>query len=426
MRSMQRRRLGEASAGNQGQAMNESSRTFGLAAALVLAGLLAPTAVSADDRQIGTGTSNTEIKIGQTVPYSGPASAFSVISKVQAAYFRMINDHGGINGHKINLISYDDAGMVPKTVEQVRRLVESDEVLFTFQTFGNASNIAVQKYLNDRKIPQLFVAGRATRFDDPVDFPWTMGFAPNMRTEIRVYARFILSQYPNARIGLLYQNDETGKDYLRELKEALGATANERLVGEATYDVSDPTVDSQVVRLKAAGVDLLIDMAGPKPAAQVIRKMAELDWKPVHLIGVASSSIDAVLVPAGIEHAKGIISASSFKEAPDPTWRDDEGMKRWRAFIDSYYPEGDRKNLFTVYGYSAAELLVEVLKKCGDDLSRENIMRQAATLDDVKLDLLLPGLSISTSPTDYRVIKEFRMMRFTGERWEPFGPIVAD
>jgi ABC-type branched-subunit amino acid transport system substrate-binding protein len=395
-------------------------------AAIIGAGLFFATALLAESRKYDPGASDTEIRIGQTMPYSGPVSAFSAIGKVEAAYFNMINDGGGINGRKIRLISYDDAATPPKTVEQVRRLVENDEVLFTFQTVGNASNIAVQKYLNDRKIPQLFVGGRATRFEDPVNFPWTMGFAPNLRTEIRVYARFILDNYPNAKVGLLYQDDDSGKDYLAGLKEALGAKASEMLVGEAAYDVADATADSQVLRLKAAGIDVLVDMAAPKFAAQVIRKTAQLNWKPVHLLGVGSSSIGAVLVPAGVENAKGLISASSFKEAGDPTWSDDEGIKRWVGFMDRYYPDGDRKSIFTTYGYSAAELLVRVLQQCRDDVSRENIMRQAANLKDVKLDLLLPGLAISTSRTDYRVVKEFRMMRFTGERWEPFGPIVAD
>ncbi|MBR1204376.1 MULTISPECIES: ABC transporter substrate-binding protein [unclassified Bradyrhizobium] len=395
-------------------------------AAIISLSLFAAADLLAEDRKYDPGASDSEIRIGQTMPYSGPVSAFSVIGKVQAAYFRMINDGGGINGRRINLISYDDAATPAKTVEQVRKLVERDEVLFTFQGVGNASNIAVQKYLNDRHIPQLFAGGRATRFEDPVNFPWTMGFAPNLRTEIRVYARFILDNHPNARIGLLYQNDESGKEYLAGLKDALGARAPAMLASEAPYDATDPTIDTQVVRLKAAAVDVLIDMAAPKFAAQAIRKTAELGWQPLHLLGVGSSSIDAVLVPAGVENAKGLISASSFKEAADPTWADDAGMKRWRAFMDSYYADGDRKSLFTVYGYSAAELLVRVLQQCGDDVSRDNIMRQAASLKDVKLDLLLPGLAINTSRTDYRVIKQFRMMHFTGERWEPFGPIVAD
>ena len=406
--------------------MREGLRRNVMTAAIIGAGLVVATALLAESRKYDPGASDTEIRIGQTMPYSGPVSAFSMIGKVEAAYLQMINDRGGINGRKISLISYDDAATPPKTVEQVRKLVESDEVLFTFQTVGNASNIAVQKYLNDRKIPQLFVGGRATRFEDPVNFPWTMGFAPNLRTEIRVYARFVLDNYPNAKVGLLYQNDESGKDYLAGLREALGAKASEMLVSEASYEVADATADSQVLLLKAAGVDVLVDMAAPKFAAQVIRKLAQLNWKPVHLLGVGSSSIGAVLVPAGVENSRGLISASSFKEAGDPTWSDDEGMKRWVALMDHYYPSGDRKSIFTTYGYSAAELLVRVLQQCGDDLSRENIMRQATNLKNVKLDLLLPGLSISTSRTDYRVVKEFRMMRFTGERWEPFGPIVAD
>ncbi len=406
--------------------MSEGLRRNVMKAAIIGAGLLIATALLAESRKYDPGASDTEIRIGQTMPYSGPVSAFSMIGKVEAAYLQMINDRGGINGRKISLISYDDAATPPKTVEQVRKLVESDEVLFTFQIVGNASNIAVQRHLNDRKIPQLFVGGRATRFEDPVNFPWTMGFAPNLRTEIRVYARFILDNYPNAKVGLLYQNDDSGKDYLAGLREALGAKASEMLVSEASYEVADATADSQVLLLKAAGVDVLVDMAAPKFAAQVIRKLAQLNLKPVHLLGVGSSSIGAVPVPAGVESSKGLTSASSFNEAGDPTWSDDEGMKRWAAFMDRYYPSGDRKSIFTTYGYSAAELLVQVLQQCGDDLSRENIMRQAANLKDVRLDLLLPGLSISTSRTDYRVVKEFRMMRFTGERWEPFGPIVAD
>jgi len=406
--------------------MSEGLHASALKSVTIAAALVVATASFAEIRKYDPGASDTEIRIGQTMPYSGPVSALSVIGKVQAAYFRMINDRGGINGRKINLISYDDAASPAKTVEQVRKLVEGDEVLFMFQPLGLASNIAIQKYLNDRKIPQLFVAGRATRFENPTEFPWTMGFAPNLRTEIRVYVRFILDNYPNARIGLLYQNDDGGKDYLTGLKEGLGARAAGLLVSEASYEPVDPTVDSQVVRLKAAGVDLLVNMASPKFAAQVIRKAAELDWKPVHLLGVGSSSIDAVLAAAGLNSSKGLISASSFKEASDPTWIDDEGMKKWVAFMNAYYPEGDRKSIFTTFGYSAAELMVHVLRQCGDDISRENVMQQAANVKNLKLDLLLPGLSINTSRSDYRVVKEFRMMRFNGERWEPFGPIVAD
>ncbi|MGY4480391.1 ABC transporter substrate-binding protein [Bradyrhizobium sp. USDA 3364] len=406
--------------------MRRDWRRLTASAAITGVSLFAAATALAESRKYDPGASDTEIRIGQTMPYSGPASAVSVIGKLQAAYFRMINERGGINGRKIKLISYDDAATPSKTVEQIRKLVEGDEVLFTFQTPSNAPNIAVQKYLNDHHVPQLFVGGRSTRFEDPGDFPWTMGFAPNLQTEIRVYVRFILDNYPDARIGLLYQNDESGKDYLAGLKDGLGAKAALMVASVAPYEMTDPTIDSQVVRLKATGVNVLIDMAAPKFAAQAIRKAAELGWKPLHLLGVGSSSIDAVLAPAGLENAKGLISASSFKEAADPSWADDAGMKKWTAFMAAYYPEGERKSIFTTYGYSAAELLVQVLRQCGDDLSRDNVMRQAASLKNVKLDLLLPGLSINTSRSDYRVVKEFRMMRFTGERWEPFGPMVAD
>lgn len=398
--------------------------TASIAVVLAVVVLLAPP-VRAEGRKYDPGASDTEIRVGQTMPYSGPLSAVAAVGKVQAAYFRMVNERGGINGRRIKLISYDDAASPAKTVEQIRKLVEGDEVLFTFQTVGVASNIAVQKYLNDRKIPQLFVSGRAGRFEDPKAFPWTMGFVPNLMTEIRIYARFILDNYPNGKIGLLYQNDDAGKEYVAGLKAGLGASSG-RIVATLAYDVSDPTIDSKVVQLKDLGVDILVDMAGPRFAAQAIRKAAELGWKPAHLLGVGSSSISAVLAPAGLDNARGLISASSFKEADDPAWKDDEGMKRWVALMDSYHPDGDRKSVYTTYGYSAAELLVEVLHRCGDDISRANIMRQATSLTNVRLDLLLPGLSVNTSPTDYRVIKEFRMMRFNGERWEPFGSLVTD
>ena len=394
-------------------------------AAIVVAGLLVATASIAAEKAYDPGASDTEIKIGQTMPYSGPVSAFSAIGKVQAAYFKMINEQGGINGRKINLISYDDAASPAKTVEQVRKLIENDEVLFTFQTLGGASNIAIQKYLNTRKIPQLFVAGRAMRFEDPKTFPWTIGFAPNLLTEMGVYARFILDKYPDAKVGVIYQNDETGKDYLAGLRDALGVKAAKMIVSAVVYDAGDPTVDSQVVSLKAAGVDLLVNMASPKFAAQAIRKLAELNWKPVHLLGVGASSIDAVLVPAGLDNSRGLISASSFKETSDPTWADDAGMKKWSAFMDRYYSDGDRKSIMTTYGYGAAELLAHVLAQCGDNLTRENVMKQATSIKNLKLDLLLPGIEVNTTSTDYRVIKQFRLMRFTGERWDFFGPVVT-
>lgn len=394
--------------------------------ALIACSILFAATASAAEKKYDPGTSDTVIRIGQTMPYSGPASAYSVVGKVEAAYFRMINELGGINGRKIELLSYDDGLNPAKTVEQIRTLVERDEVLFIFQSVGTASNIAVQRYLNTKKIPQLFVAARATNFEDPKNYPWTMGFAPSTKTEAGVYAEFILKNYPDARIGILYENNDAGKDALSGLKEGLGSKAGEMIVREATYEGTDPTVHTQIIAMKGAGVDVFVNMTSPKFAIQSIKKIADLNWKPVHILGVGSASIDAVLTPAGLENSKGIISASSFKEVSDPAWTNDEGVKNWSEFMDKYYPEGERNSIFNTYGYSAAELLVHLLKQCGDDLTRENVMKQAANLKDVKLSLLLPGMTINTSPTDYRVIKQFQMMRFNGTEWERFGPVSTN
>ncbi|MEW6641816.1 MAG: ABC transporter substrate-binding protein [Pseudomonadota bacterium] len=372
------------------------------------------------------GASDTEIKIGQTMPFSGPASAYSTIAKVQAAYFKMINDQGGINGRKINLVQYDDAYNPPKTVEQVRKLVESDEVLLTFQLLGTASNAAVQKYLNAKKVPQLFTSTGAARFTDPKNFPWTIGYNPNYQTEGRIYARYILANHPNAKIGVLYQNDDFGKDYVIGLKAGLGDKAAKMIVAEIPYEVTDPTIDSQIVRLKSLGVDLLYDITTPKFSAQAIRKAAELDWHPVHILDINSQSVGGVMKPAGFENAQGIVSVNYGKDPGDPTWDNDPGMKKWRAFMDKYYPEGDKNSSFNTYGYGVAQLLEIVLRQCGDDLTRENVMRQVASLKDVNTDLALPGITITTSPTDFRVIKQLQMIRFKGERWESFGPIIND
>ena len=372
------------------------------------------------------GASDTEIKIGQTMPFSGPASAYATIGKVEAAYFRMINDQGGINGRKINLIAYDDGYNPARTVEQVRKLVESDEVLFTFQTLGTAPNASVQKYLNAKKVPQLFAATGANRFTDPKNFPWTMGFNPSYQTEGRIYARYILDNHPDAKIGVLYQNDDLGKDYLTGLKSGLGEKASAMIVDESPYEVTDPTVDSQISRMKTKGVDLLVDITTPKFAAQAIKKIAEISWKPVHILDVNATSIGEVMMAAGAENSKDIVSVHYGKDPLDPTWKDDPGMKKWLAFMNKYYPGGDKTSSFNGYGYTAAQLLEKVLQQCGDDLTRENVMKQAANLKDVTLDLTLPGMSLNTTPNDYRVYKQVRMMRFTGERWEEFGPIIAD
>jgi len=384
------------------------------------------TAPASAQKKYDPGASDTEIKIGQTMPFSGPASAYATVGKAEAAYFRMINDQGGINGRKINLIAYDDGYNPAKTVEQTRRLVESDEVLLVFGSLGSAQNAAVQKYLNDKKVPQLFVATGATRFSDPVNFRWTTPANPSYQTEARVYGRYILANYPSAKIGILYQNDDLGKDYVIGLKQALGDKAASMIVAEAAYEPTDPTVDSQIVRLKSAGADVFYDISTPKFAAQAIRKIVELNWKPVHILTINSTSVGGVLKPAGLDASRGIISVNYGKDPDDPTWDNDPGMMRWRAFMDKYYPEGDKHSSFNTYGYGNAQTLVNVLRACGNNLTRESVMDHLLNLKDVEFDLLLPGITISGSRTDYRSIKQLQMMRFNGERWEGFGPIITD
>jgi branched-chain amino acid transport system substrate-binding protein len=377
-------------------------------------------------KKYDTGATDTEIKIGQTVPFSGPASAYASIGKTQAAYFKMINDQGGINGRKINLIQYDDAYSPPKAVEQVRKLVEDDEVLLTFQIIGTPSNAAVQKYLNAKKVPQLFAATGASKFTDPKNFPWTMGYNPNYFVEGRIYGQFILKDYPNAKVAVLYQNDDLGKDYLNGIKAGLGDKAATMIVSEASYEVADPTIDSQILKLKASGADLLFSAATPKQAAQAIKKVYELGWKPVHIVDINATSVGAVMQPAGLDASKGVISVNYGKDPLDPTWKDDAGLKHYFDFMAKYYPEGDKNSNFNTYGYSTAQLLVTVLQMCGDNLTRENVMKQAASLKNVTGDFSLPGMKINTSPTDYRVNKQLQMMKFNGERWELFGPILED
>src|SRR6201747_1083145 len=372
------------------------------------------------------GATDTEIKVGQTVPFSGPASAYATIGKAQAAYFKMINEQGGVNGRKINLIQYDDAYSPPKAVEQVRKLVESDEVLLTFQIVGTPSNAAVQKYLNGKKVPQLFAATGASKFTDPKNFPWTLGFNPNYFVEGRIYGQYIIKNYPNAKVGVLYQNDDLGKDYLNGIKAGLGDKASKMIVGEASYEVADPTIDSQILKLRDAGADLLFSASTPKQAAQAIKKNFEIGWKPVHILDINATSVGAVMKPAGLQNSKDAISVNYGKDPLDPTWKDDAGMKRYFAFMAKYFPEGDKDSSFNTYGYSTTQLLIETLKRCGDDLTRDNVMKQATSLKNVQLDLSLPGIVGNTSPTDYRVNKQLLMMKFNGERWELFGPIIED
>jgi branched-chain amino acid transport system substrate-binding protein len=396
-----------------------------LATATALTLALSVSAANAQ-KKYDPGASDTEIKVGQTMPFSGPASAYSSIGKTQAAYFKMINDQGGVNGRKINLIQYDDAYSPPKAVEQIRKLVESDEVLLTFQIIGTPVNAAVQKYLNSKKVPQLFAATGASRFTDPKNFPWTMGFNPNYFVEGRIYGQYILKEHPNAKIGVLYQNDDLGKDYLNGIKAGLGDKAAKMIVTEASYEVSDPTVDSQILKIKDAGADLFFSATTPKQAAQAIKKIAEMGWHPVQIVDINATSVGAVLQPAGLEASKGVISVNYGKDPLDPTWKDDPGMKKYLDFMAKYYPDGDKDSNFNTYGYSTAQLLVHVLKQCGDDLTRENVMKQAASLKDVTSDTALPGIKANTSPTDYRVNKQLQMMKFNGERWELFGPIIED
>jgi branched-chain amino acid transport system substrate-binding protein len=394
-----------------------------VAVCLGVAGAVA-TGPAAAQKKYDPGASDTEIKIGNIMPYSGPASAYGTIGKAQAAYFRMINEQGGINGRKINFISYDDAYSPPKTVEQARKLVESDEVLLIFSSLGTATNSAIQKYLNTKKVPQLFVATGATKWGDPKNFPWTMGYQPNYQSEGRIYAKYILQHHPAGKVGVLYQNDDYGKDVLKGLKDGLGGRTA-MIIAEAPYETADPTVDSQIVRLKASGADIFVNITTPKFAAQAIKKVAELGWKPVHILNNVSGSIGSVLRPAGFENSKGILSTAYFKDQTDPAIAQDPGVVEWTAFMDKYYPEGDKTNSSNVSAYTTARLLVQVLRQCGDNLTRENVMRQAANLKDVDLGMLLPGIKVNTGPADYFPLEELQMRQFNGAGWENFGPIIS-
>lgn len=395
---------------------------------LAFAALLIPIGANLADAEpkYGPGASATEIKIGQTMPYSGPASTYSTIAKAEAAYFAMVNDQGGINGRKIRFISLDDAYSPSKTVEQVRKLVEGEEVLATFQTFGTATNSAILKYMNANKIPMLFVASGASRFADPKTYPWTIGYNASYQAEGRVYAKYILKEFPTAKIGILYQNDDLGRDYVKGLKKGLGPAASAMIVVESPYEVSEPSIESQLVNLKSSGANLLYDVTTPKFAAQAIRKVAELNWTPVHILGVDSISVAEVLRPAGLENSKGLIGMIFRKDPSDPTWQNDTGIQKYMSFMDKYYPGGVKDSAFNAYAYGAAELLVHVLKQCGDDLTRENLMKQASNIHDFVGTLSLPGTTVSTSADDYRITRQFQMVRFDGERWVPFGSLLSD
>ena len=373
----------------------------------------------------GPGASATEIKLGQTMPYSGPASAYGTIGKVEQAYFKMINDNGGINGRKVNLISLDDGYSPPKAVEQVRRLVEQDEVLGLFQTLGTPSNSAIHKYVNAKKVPHLLLATGATKWGDPKDYPWTIGFNLTYQSEGQIYAKWLLKNKPNAKIGILYQNDDYGKDVLKGVKDGLGAAGAKMIVKEVTYEVTDPTIDSQILTLQSSGADTFIDITTPKFGAQAVRKAYDSGWKPLHILNNVSASIGSVLVPAGVEKAVGAITVAYYKDQNDPQWKDDPAMLEWRAFMGRYYREGDPKDNSNLYGYLTAQVMTQILKQCGNDLTRENVMRQAANLKNLKLPLLLPGMVINTSPNDYFLFDQAQLQRFTGTQWQLFGELIS-
>ncbi|MBX9963866.1 MAG: ABC transporter substrate-binding protein [Burkholderiales bacterium] len=395
-----------------------------VAAALVLGSVLAVTSAHAQ-KKYGPGASDTEIKIGQTIPYSGPASAYGTIGKAEAAYFQWINDQGGVNGRKITFVSLDDGYNPAKTVEQTRRLVEQEEVLLLFQSLGTPTNSAIHKYVNAKKVPHILLATGATKWSDPKNFPWTMGFNPTYQSEGRIYAQYILKNHPNAKLAVLYQNDDFGKDYVIGLKSVLGDKAASMIVKEVTYEVTDPTIDSQVVALKASGADTLLTFATPKFAAQTIRKVSEIGWKPLHILTNVSASVGAVLTPAGLDKSKDIVTAAYLADPTEPEVRKEAAFKVWENWMKKYYPAGDPNDQLNLYGYAAAASLVHILKACGDDLSRENVMKVAANLKDVEIPMLLPGIRLNTSANDFGPIAEMRLAKFDGTRWVLFGDLLS-
>ena len=399
------------------------TKTIALLAATAAFTVLASQGAFAQ-KKYDTGATDTEIKIGNVEAYSGPASAYGVIGKTEEAYFKMINEQGGINGRKINFISYDDGYSPPKTVEQVRKLIESDEVFLVFNALGTPTQTAVQKYHNSKKVPQLFVATGASKWNDPKDFPWTMGYQPSYRVEARIFAKYILKEKPNAKVAIFYANDDFGKDYVNGIKDIFGDKAASLIVAEESYETTEPSIDSHIVKLKGTGADVFVNISTPKFAAQAIKKIAELEWKPVHILTDVSVSIGAVMKPAGLEASEGVLSAQYMKDASDPQWKDDEGMKKFLAFVEKYMPGANIADSNVVYGYGAAQTLVQVLKQSGDDLTRANVMKQAASLKDVELGMLLPGIKLNTSATDFFPIEQMQMARFTGESFHPFGPVL--
>jgi branched-chain amino acid transport system substrate-binding protein len=392
---------------------------------LVLLSAFGVTAAAAGDKQYGPGVTDTEIKLGNTMAYSGPASSYGTIGRAEAAYFAMINEQGGINGRKINFISRDDGYSPPKTVEVVRQLVEHEGVLALFQTLGTPPNNAIRDYLNDNKVPQLFVGTGATKWNDPKNYPWTMGWQPSYQIEARIYARYILKNMPDAKIGMLYQNDDSGKDYLTGLRDGLGDKADRLIVATQTYETSDATVDSQIVALRASGANVMVTHAIPKFAAQAIRKIYDIDWKPMHILANVATSVKLTMEPAGVHKGVGVISSAYVKDPTDPQWRDSPEFRDWVAWMQKYYPAGSLADGANVYGYSVAQTMVAVLKQCGNDLTRENLMKQAADIHGLKLPMLVPGITVSTSATDFAPIKQLELSKFNGKTFELFGDVIS-
>src|SRR3954465_7730506 len=402
---------------------NQKLRIAAFSTAVIVFAAMSGSALA--QKKYDTGATDTEIKIGNIMPYSGPASAYGVIGKTEEAYFKMVNDNGGIKGRKINFISYDDAYSPPKTVEQTRKLVESDEVLFIFNALGTPTQSAVQKYLNSKKVPQLFLATGASKWNDPKDFPWTMGYQPSYRVEARIFAKYIQKNKPGAKVAVFYANDDFGKDYVNGLKDVFADKASSIIVAEESYETTEPSIDSHIVKLKGTGADVFVNISTPKFAAQAIKKMAELEWKPMHLMTDVSISIGAVMKPAGLEASEGVLSAGYLMDASDPQWKNNEGMKKFLAFIDKYMPGANVADTNVVYAYAAAQTMVQVLKQAGDNLTRENVMKQAASLKDFVPDTLIPGIKINTSATDFAPIEQLKMWRFKKGQWELFGDIIS-
>jgi branched-chain amino acid transport system substrate-binding protein len=396
-----------------------------LVSAAVIAGLALSGSATWAQKAYDPGATDTEIKIGNIVPYSGPASAYGTIGKAEAAYFKKVNDEGGINGRKIDFISVDDGYSPPKTVEMARRLVEQDKVLLIWASLGTPPNSAIQKYMNAKKVPQLHVYSGASKWNDPQHFPWTMAGLPSYQAEARIYAQHILQTRPNAKIAVLYQNDDYGKDYLEGFEKGLGDKAKTMIVAKASYETSEPTVDSQIIQLQASGANVFFNITTPKFAAMAIRKAYDIGWRPVQYLNDVSNSIGSVLKPAGLDKSTGLITTSYLKDPQDPAWKDDKGMNEWRAFMAKYYPEGNLSDVFNVSGYATAQLLVQVLKQCGDDLTRENVMKQAANIKDFEINVLLPGIKANTSPTNYAPIESMQLARFDGKEWVRFGEIIG-